>query len=89
MFYKVKENENYKIKFFVKENKNSKIELSDQNLMVDVIKFRTLVAYKKRHRQTVQTQIRLLLKKQSDQGLPFAILTIIIVNSRPDNQHFI
>ena len=28
----------------------------------------------KRHRQTVQTQIRLLLKKQSDQGLPCLLL---------------
>ena len=28
--------------------------------------------------QTVQTQIRLLLKKQSDQGLPFAFLSSIL-----------
>ena len=37
--------------------------------MVNVLKYQTLVACKKGPRQTVQTQIRLLLKKQSDQGL--------------------
>ena len=39
------------------------------NDTVDVQKFRTLVACQKRPRQTAQTQIRLLLKNQSDQGL--------------------
>ena len=38
-------------------------------VMVNVLKFRTLVGFKKCS-QTVQTQIRLLLKKQSDQCLP-------------------
>ena len=36
---------------------------------VNVLKFRTIVACHK-SRQTVETQIRLLLKKQSGQGLP-------------------
>ena len=43
--------------------------------MVNVLNFLTLVACNEA-RQTAQTQIRQLLKKQSDQGLaPFAILT--------------
>ena len=37
---------------------------------VNVLKFETLVACQKAYRRTVQTQIRLLLKKQSDQGHP-------------------
>ena len=37
---------------------------------VIVLKFQTLVACQESPRQTGQTQIRLLLKKQSDQGLP-------------------
>ena len=45
-------------------------------------------------RQTVQTQIRLLLKKQSDQGLRslFAFLTSVFrffVNSSPENKYFL
>ena len=36
---------------------------------VNVLKFQTLLAGK-RHRQTTETQIRLILKKQSDQVLP-------------------
>ena len=36
---------------------------------VNVLEFQTLVGYIKRPRQTVQTQTRVLLKKQSDQGL--------------------
>ena len=44
------------------------------NITVNALKFRTLVAYQKRQRQTVQTQIRLLLKKQSDQGLHSLLL---------------
>ena len=45
----------------------------------NVLKFRKLVACQKRPRQTTQTQIRLLPKKQSGQGLPcFAILTNIL-----------
>ena len=35
---------------------------------VDVLKFQTLISYPKQSRQTAQTQIRLLLKKQSDLG---------------------
>ena len=37
--------------------------------MVDVLKFRTPKFLTKRHMQTVQTQIGLLLKEQSDQVL--------------------
>ena len=37
---------------------------------VNVLKFQTLIACRKGLRQTVQNQIRLLPKKQSDQGLP-------------------
>ena len=37
---------------------------------LNVRKFRALVACQKYHRQTGQTQTRLLLKKQSDQGFP-------------------
>ena len=36
---------------------------------VNVLKFRTPKFLTKWHMQTVQTQIRLLLKEQSDQGL--------------------
>ena len=39
-------------------------------------------------RQTVQTQIRLLLKKQSDQGLPCLYSDKHFVNSIPGNQIF-
>ena len=39
-------------------------------IMVNILKFGTLVVYQKRSKQTGQTQIRLPLKKQSDQGLP-------------------
>ena len=35
-----------------------------------VLKFRTVACLLKKPRQTGQTWIRLLLKKQSDQGLP-------------------
>ena len=42
----------------------------DYRTIVNVLKFQTLVAYQKRSRQTGKTKIRLLLKKQSDQGLP-------------------
>ena len=37
---------------------------------VKILKFRKLVACQKKPKQTGQTQIRLLLKKQSDQGIP-------------------
>ena len=43
----------------------------------------------KRPRQTVQIHIRLLLKKQSEQGLPACYSDKHFVNSSPDNQHFI
>ena len=43
----------------------------------------------KRARQIEQTQIRLLLKKQSDQGLPCLLFKWPSVNSSPNNQHFI
>ena len=39
----------------------------------------------KRHKQTVQTLIRLLLKKQSNQSLP----CLYFVNSSPINPHFL
>ena len=39
-------------------------------------------------RQTVQTQIRLLLKKQSDQGRPNLLFCQHFVNSSHDDQHF-
>ena len=49
----------------------SDIEVIDEQwVTVNVLKFLTLVAGQKRIRQTVQTQIKLLLKRQSDQGLP-------------------
>ena len=48
---------------------------------VDVLKFLTFIAFHKRSRIIVQSQIRLLLKKQLDQGL--------LLNCYPDNQHFI
>ena len=38
-------------------------------LTVNVLKFRTAMFQTRWHVQTVQTQIRLLLKEQSDQGL--------------------
>ena len=40
-------------------------------------------------RQIVQTQIRLLLKKQSDQGLPCLVFWQAFLNSDPNSQHFI
>ena len=40
-----------------------------QSIMVNVLKFRIAECLTKWHRQTVQTQIRLLLKEQSDLGL--------------------
>ena len=43
----------------------------------------------KRPRQTAQTQIRLLLKKQSDQGLPCCYSDKNLVNSSLENSHFI
>ena len=43
----------------------------------------------KRLRQTGHTQIRLLLKNQSDQDLPFCFSGKRVVNSSPDNRHFI
>ena len=45
-------------------------ESNQTNKTINALKFRTLGCLSKRHRQTAQTQIRLLLKKQSDQGLP-------------------
>ena len=42
----------------------------------------------KRLRKTVQTQIRLLRQKQSDQGLPCFYTDKHFVNSTPDNQYF-
>ena len=44
--------------------------VSSDQVTVHFLKFQTLVACQKRSRQTEQTQTRLLLKKQSDQGLP-------------------
>ena len=55
--------------------------------MVDVLKFLTLVVLKKSPRQTMQIQIRLLLKKQSGQGLPCFLLGHCVkhfVNSNPE-----
>ena len=56
---------------------------------VNVQKFRTVVACHKKHRQTGQTQIRLLLKKQSDQGLPCLDSGKHLVSSSPEKQYFI
>ena len=42
----------------------------------------------KRPRQTGQTQIRLLLMKQSDQVFPVCCSTKHFVNPSPDNQNF-
>ena len=43
----------------------------------------------KRYRQTEQTQIRLPLKKQSDQDLPVCFSEMHFVNSKSEKQHFI
>ena len=43
----------------------------------------------KRHRQTVQTHLRLHLKKQSDLGLPCLLLEKNFVTSSADNQYFV
>ena len=40
-------------------------------------------------RQTGQTQIRLLLRKQSDHDLPFLLFWQAFVNASPENKHFI
>ena len=53
--------------------------------MVDVLKFLTLVACPKKIKQTEQTQIRLLLKKQSDQGLPCLLFWQAFLNSSCGN----
>ena len=51
--------------------------------MVDALKFQTLVVNQKRLRQTAQTQIRLLLKKQSDQGLPCLLFKQVFSKFQP------
>ena len=56
---------------------------------VNVLKFQTLVVSQKWPRHTGQTLIRLLLKKQSDQGLPCFYSDKQFVNSSPENQLFI
>ena len=56
---------------------------------VNVLKFGLLVACHKQPRQAEQTQIRLFLMKQSDQGLPARYSEKCLVNSSPDNQCFI
>ena len=43
----------------------------------------------KQSRQTVQTQIRLLLKKHSDQGLPCLLFSQAFCEFQPWNLHFI
>ena len=50
----------------------AKVTAESRNHKVNVLKLRTLVSNKPR--QTEQTQIRLLLQKQSDQGLPCLLL---------------
>ena len=57
--------------------------------MVDVQILKSIAVCLKRPRQTVQTQIRLLLKKQSDQGLPCLLFAQPFCEFQPDNQHFI
>ena len=49
---------------------------------VNVLKFQTLAAGQK-GLETVQTQIRLLLKKQSDQGLPCLLFWEAFCYSQP------
>ena len=56
--------------------------------MVNIQNFWPLIACNKKLRQTMQTQIR-LLKKQSDQIFPVPYSDNHIVNSSPENQHFI
>ena len=43
----------------------------------NILKFQTLAGFKEGLQQTVQTQIRLLLKMQSDQGIPCLILPLL------------
>ena len=59
--------------------------------MIDIgygnaLKFQTLAACQKRLKQTVQTKIRLLLKNQSDQGLPCLLFCDHFVNSSLENR---
>ena len=58
--------------------------------MITVLKFQTLLEpLSKWPRQTAQTQIILLLKKQSDQGLPCLLFLKAFVSSSPEKQHII
>ena len=57
--------------------------------MVNVLKISNTSCLSKIPRQTRQTQIRLLLKKQSDQGPPCLLFWQAFVNSSPENQHFV
>ena len=61
----------------LKVNWNIWLIYRDITFMVNVLKFRTKVVCQKGRKQTVQTQIRLLLEEPSYQCLPFAILTSI------------
>ena len=54
--------------------------LSNLVIMINVPKFRTVVSYSKKSRQTAQTQLRLLLQSYSD---------MCFVKTSPENQHFI
>ena len=49
-------------------------------ITIDLLKFRFLVACQERHRQKVQTQIR-LLQKHSDQDIPCLLFWKEFVNS--------
>ena len=49
-------------------------------------KINVLSCQQKRYRQTVQTQIRLLLQKQSDQGLPCLLFRQAFCEISPDMQ---
>ena len=48
--------------------------------MVGVLRVRPVIVCKKRPTQIGKTQIRLLLKKQSDQGLPCLLFSVLTRN---------
>ena len=63
------------------------IQLSPKWYYGKCLKISNTSCLSKRARQTEQTQIRLLLKKQSDQGLPCLLFWWLSVNSSPNNHY--
>ena len=68
---------------------NSVPELSTFVILGKCSKILNTSCRPKRQRQTLQTQIRLFLKTQSDQGLPCLLLGQPFCKFHCDNQHFI